>query len=303
MATVVLAGNFDEVVGKNKGKFLVECTKKLSNNGALDIECYDVRPGSIILELQGSPSAVQSAASDVQAAGIDLPGFPPLKAVPTTTPTPTAADGKPIKPATTKPVLRSDQCKKNFATFCKFPGKKGDKLCDDENNIAGCDWDGGDCCGSTKRAKQYKTCTDCKCRDCTYTWKSDKCITKIRGFCGSKGYDNDGFCDANNNNAGCNWDGGDCCGLNKGRYQYCKKDAKRCKCQDCTHVPKTTPPPTCAKKAYKGDGQCDDNNNNAGCDYDGGDCCGPTRGTKYCEKVGGVFCVTCVFQIMRLSKK
>ena len=28
-------------------------------------------------------------------------------------------------------------------------------------------------------------------------------------------------------------------------------------------------------EAYKGDGICDDENNHCGCDYDGGDCCGP----------------------------
>ena len=84
--TVVLDGDFDEVVGKNKDGFLKECTKKLSNNGEKDIECFDVYAGSIILVLQGAPSALQEAASDVQSEGLELPGFPPLKAVPTTTP-------------------------------------------------------------------------------------------------------------------------------------------------------------------------------------------------------------------------
>ena len=30
----------------------------------------------------------------------------------------------------------------------------------------------------------------------------------------------------------------------------------------------------CESPQYKGDGQCDDNNNNENCEYDGGDCCG-----------------------------
>ena len=33
---------------------------------------------------------------------------------------------------------------------------------------------------------------------------------------------------------------------------------------------------------YKGDGYCDDSHNNKGCDWDGGDCCGPDVKTKYC---------------------
>ena len=33
-----------------------------------------------------------------------------------------------------------------------------------------------------------------------------------------------------------------------------------------------------------GDGWCDDENNNAGCGYDGGDCCGPNIKTKYCTE-------------------
>ena len=31
-----------------------------------------------------------------------------------------------------------------------------------------------------------------------------------------------------------------------------------------------------------GDGECDDEHNNAGCGFDGGDCCGPDVNTAYC---------------------
>merc|ERR1712012_205349 len=44
----------------------------------------------------------------------------------------------------------------------------------------------------------------------------------------------------------------------------------------------TTPPP-CEKPSWKGDGYCDDINNVASCDYDGGDCCGDSVVTTYCE--------------------
>ena len=48
--------------------------------------------------------------------------------------------------------------------------------------------------------------------------------------------------------------------------------------------------PKCGLPEYKGDGNCDDENNNAGCWYDGGNCCPETvQGgkvkTKYCTKV------------------
>ena len=36
------------------------------------------------------------------------------------------------------------------------------------------------------------------------------------------------------------------------------------------------------KCAYKGDGNCDDDHNNADCEWDGGDCCGSNVKTTYC---------------------
>ena len=45
---------------------------------------------------------------------------------------------------------------------CGSPYSKGDNLCDDENNNCGCEWDGGDCCGSNVN-KDY--CSACECLD------------------------------------------------------------------------------------------------------------------------------------------
>ena len=63
----------------------------------------------------------------------------------------------------------------------------------------------------------------------------------------------------------------------------------QCKCID----PDNQGPagPTCGAPSYKGDGNCDDNNNNKGCAYDGGDCCpktvsGGAVSKKYCKEVG-----------------
>merc|ERR1712174_184467 len=82
-----------------------------------------------------------------------------------------------------------------------------------------------------------------------------------------------------NNNKGCAYDGGDCCPKTvKGgavKTKYCKK----CKCID----PDNQGPPACGLPDYKGDGNCDDENNNKGCAYDGGDCCGSNVQKKYCK--------------------
>ena len=43
----------------------------------------------------------------------------------------------------------------------------------------------------------------------------------------------------------------------------------------------TTPTNSCA---YKGDGFCDDINNNADCEFDGGDCCLNPVQTYYCTE-------------------
>ena len=46
----------------------------------------------------------------------------------------------------------------------------------------------------------------------------------------------------------------------------------------------SAPAPVCYKNHWKGDKWCDDENNNEGCEWDGGDCCGPDVKTKYCSK-------------------
>jgi len=69
-----------------------------------------------------------------------------------------------------------------------------------------------------------------------------------------------------------------------------KKDyCKACKCIDPKNQGGKPNKPTCKLPQYKGDGNCDDENNNKGCGYDGGDCCAKTvKGGKvkkdYCKK-------------------
>jgi hypothetical protein len=65
-------------------------------------------------------------------------------------------------------------------------------------------------------------------------------------------------------------------------------------CKKMNKPKKTTPKPkACGSPQYKGDGNCDDNNNHKGCGYDGGDCCvASVKGGKvkkdYCKAVGFV---------------
>ena len=40
---------------------------------------------------------------------------------------------------------------------------------------------------------------------------------------------------------------------------------------------------TCNNPTWKSDGFCDDANNNCGCEWDGGDCCGSNVNTNYCS--------------------
>ena len=50
---------------------------------------------------------------------------------------------------------------------CAVPQFKGDTYCDDQNNNAGCDWDGGDCCGE-EVSTLY--CTVCECLEESEGW-------------------------------------------------------------------------------------------------------------------------------------
>ena len=104
-----------------------------------------------------------------------------------------------------------------------------------------------------------------------------------------------GFCNDENNNPDCNYDGGDCCATNvntntcsecacllietcAGGYHplvgngFCNSDTNIAECDydglDCCSI-------------MVGDGICNDETNNLECNYDGGDCCGPALSCKY----------------------
>jgi len=154
---------------------------------------------------------------------------------------------------------------------CRLPKYQNDDHCDDANNKGSCDWDGGDCCGEDVNTKY---CSECLCVDPEH--KGSRCITKHLG---------DGFCDDANNNIKCSWDKGDCCNAHHvGQFRYCQD----CSCLDPT-VHQANKLNKCAGKCgsdtHKDDQFCDDDNNNCGCGWDGGDCCGKTGNMnqyKYC---------------------
>ena len=157
-------------------------------------------------------------------------------------------------------------------TPCWKNAYQGDGFCDDDNNHCGCDWDDGDCCGG-----KTNYCSDCLCLD-------PDVDSTCSGGCGAPDYTGDLFCDDNNNNCGCDWDGGDCCGdSGKGKqYSYCDD----CACLDPDDTSTGECGASCGASNFVGDGFCDDGNNNCGCDWDKGDCCGKSGKAKqfdYCD--------------------
>jgi hypothetical protein len=156
---------------------------------------------------------------------------------------------------------------------CEFDYRVGDGYCDDGNNVCGCNWDGGDCCGAGNATQNY-FCDDCLCLDPNAT-DYDPSPAECSGTCGHSDWAADTFCDDMNNNCGCNWDGGDCCG-DSNSHKHCDE----CLCKDPIYaVPCDS---ECAHSGWAGDGYCDDDNNLCGCDWDGGDCCGDDKNYQQC---------------------
>ena len=68
-----------ESTDENKQEFLTECTHKLSNDNTRDLVCVDVRPGSIIVDIEGTPEALVAMEKEVQTEAVfQLYGFPEL---------------------------------------------------------------------------------------------------------------------------------------------------------------------------------------------------------------------------------
>lgn len=123
-----------------------------------------------------------------------------------------------------------------------------DWLCDDGLNHDACNYDGSDCCGTCINKDR---CSSCTCLN------EDSVNSLVYPWIGN------GYCQDGINHAGCDYDGGDCCGtcINK---EFCSS----CTCLD------GGPGNDIAFSKWVGNKYCDDGTNHAGCNYDGGDCCG-----------------------------
>ena len=80
-----------------------------------------------------------------------------------------------------------------------------------------------------------------------------------------------GNCNDQNNNEGCLFDGGDCCGPNV-NTQTCVL----CICYEDLNCD--------APMHLVGNGICNDEANSQGCNYDDGDCCGACANTEDCTE-------------------
>ena len=78
----------------------------------------------------------------------------------------------------------------------------GDGVCNDETNIAECEYDGGDCCPNPERVANSICNDENNVVECSYD--GGDC-------CPNPNMVGDAICHDETNHLGCNYDGGDCC--------------------------------------------------------------------------------------------
>ena len=139
--------------------------------------------------------------------------------------------------------------------------KHGDGFCDDDMNIPECDYDGQDCC---RESVIDYFCIECRCyesgcegtkidgkNDTTTQSPLDQSENQNVSYCIRPQWVGDGECDQVCNTEWCEYDGGDCEGVD----------------------PVNITMPNCPAEFWVNNGKCDDEVNIPECDYDGGDCC------------------------------
>ena len=146
---------------------------------------------------------------------------------------------------------------KQESSNCSLDVWFNDNVCDDENNVASCRFDGEDCCHSNS---DFTFCTDCQCLGNITE------VSEPTSNCPSSSLVGDNVCDDPLNNLDCNFDGGDCCGL-RVSYDFCTN----CTCSNPDFFSNVGL--KCAKPDSFNNLICDDENNVAECFYDGFDCC------------------------------
>ena len=168
----------------------------------------------------------------------------------------------------------------------------GNGLCDAANNNPSCGYDGGDCCPCTCADGPAHSCADSdfncifpECDDTTAS--SSSSFEESPSSTCATGWVGDGFCSDENNNASCDYDGGNCCGCT------CDPDLPGAVCGsfgfDCRDPACFDPAvvaefPDCDTGGWLmlGDGKCQAENNNPSCGYDAGDCCACTCSGSVC---------------------
>ena len=107
---------------------------------------------------------------------------------------------------------------------CKKVELVGNGFCNDETNIADCNFDGGDCCAANINTD---FCSECTCHIietclagyhplvgngfCNDETNNDDCNYDGGDCCPYQNLIGNGFCNDDTNHPGCNYDGGDCC--------------------------------------------------------------------------------------------
>lgn len=178
--------------------------------------------------------------------------------------------------------LNTEGCDRNKLQLLK------NGFCEDESNTFECAWDGGDCCDP--QAYFYK-CDDCLCYQNGGLNLSLSASPSVP-FCERFFWKGDGVCDDSNNFDTCDFDSGDCCQV--GSHQLCDQ----CECYGMYfftlflfftifHYTILGALTTCPNPSWVADGYCDDRNNGAHCDYDGGDCC-------FKQEINDTFCQKCL---------
>ena len=130
------------------------------------------------------------------------------------------------------------QERNNLCTI--YPNWVGDNFCDDDNNNEECAYDGGDCCGDHANMVWNFYCSVCECLDPNGESPTESQPPTNDGEsttvspCGFPNWFGDNYCDDENNNEECGYDGGDCCGDNVYTF-YCSA----CQCLDPSHTTTT----------------------------------------------------------------
>ena len=161
-----------------------------------------------------------------------------------------------------------------------------DAYCDTENNNAGCDFDGGDCCECILSDDGSSIYNETLISSLICVDPSDPSdnlhAVALQANCtnGTIPSIHTGYCTIENNNEGCLYDGGDCCectraddddgGYTSSSFSLCVDPNA-----DCYDPTAAALESNCTDGDIRdiGDGECDPENNNENCLYDGGDCC------------------------------